>query len=737
MGPSDMARKPLKVMARKPLKVMARKPLKDVVRSALKGMVRNALKGMVRNPLKGMVRNPLKGMVRNPLKGMVRNPLKGMVRNPLKGMGHGGPPPQGYGGPPPQGYGPPPAHGYGAPPVLGYGAPPPHGHSGPPHGRGPPLRGGCAAPLPSGYPSPAGTEQTSGAPLARRPAAVDGYGGGLIEFELHASGLRDRDVLSGSDPMAVLFLWSTLPAGVAGVCGGGATAGWVEVGRTERVDNTQSPRFDTRITVPFQFEVVQYLRVRIVDVDDRKSGARLVDQDDLGEAFSTVGEAVSSGVLMLPLEPTAGLASGVTSRLGGKESWGTVTLLVHLGGGMSGKLRVRLIPSATNSDRKDGPFGKSDPYLLIQQMVRPATWAAAAVMSKLYRSPTIRKELNPMWPATTFTMEGRGSGELRFEVWDSDTLSSDDIIGGTSMTLSALSSPGTKTLPLMHPAKVANARPNRPAKPSGQLHLTATSVELVPTLAQYLSGGLELHFGVAIDFTASNGSPSSPTSLHYDTPAKPSAYVEALTSVGAVLEPYSCSHRYEAVGFGAQLPSGEVSHRFALTGEPFTTVKGVEGIVAAYRQALGEVKLAGPTNFAEVIRHASITAASLPVTPSAQGYMVLLLLTDGVITDMPETKEAIVAAAAVPLSIIIVGVGRADFSRMSELDGDELAQGGAVASEAISTGASAFPRDIVQFVPMAKHCASPPALAAQVLAELPAQVVDYMSSRRIMPMGGT
>ncbi|KAK1859450.1 hypothetical protein I4F81_002046 [Pyropia yezoensis] len=627
-------------------------------------------------PAPGHGAPPAPGYGAPPATGYGAPPAPGYGAPPASGygaplrLGHGGapqgygPPPSGYGAPPAPGYGAPPAPGYGAPLAPGYGAPPAPGYGAPPHaGHGAPSQGhgpppmGYFAPPPSGYPPPAGAGMMGGASM-RPPAAVAGGGGDLIQFELHATGLRDRDVLSGSDPMAVLFLWSTPPTGAPGA--GAGAAGWVEVGRTERVGNTQAPRFATRIAVPFQFEVVQRLRVRIVDVDDRKSGARLVDQDDLGEAFSTVGEV----------------------------------------------------------------------------MIRPATSAAPAVMSTLYRSPTIRKELNPVWPAATFTMERGGADELRLEVWDYDSLSQDDLIGRAPTTVSALSSPETKTLPLMHPAKVAKAKAKKPAKPSGQLHLAATSVEPVPTLAEYLSGGLELHFCVAIDFTASNGSPSSPTSLHCDSPAKPSAYVEALTSVGAVLAPYSRSHRYDAVGFGAQLPTGMVSHLFALTGGADTAVTGVEGIVAAYRHALGGVKLAGPTNFAEVVRHASTAAARLPVTPTAQGYMVLLLITDGVITDMAETKAAIAAAARHPLSIIIVGVGRADFSRMCELDGDAPARGGAVpAAPALEGGEGAPPRDIVQFVPMGKYLSSPPALAASVLAELPAQVVDYLSGRGVKPMG--
>jgi hypothetical protein len=50
---------------------------------------------------------------------------------------------------------------------------------------------------------------------------------------------------------------------------------------------------------------------------------------------------------------------------------------------------------------------------------------------------------------------------------------------------------------------------------------------------------------------------------------------------------------------------------------------------------------------------------------------VLLIITDGQITDMEKTKQAVVAASDQPLSIIIVGVGNEDFGRMDELDSDE------------------------------------------------------------------
>lgn len=81
-----------------------------------------------------------------------------------------------------------------------------------------------------------------------------------------------------------------------------------------------------------------------------------------------------------------------------------------------------------------------------------------------------------------------------------------------------------------------------------------------------------------------------------------------------------------------------------------------------------------------------------PVSPLClQQYYILLILTDGVVTDMSDTREAIVRASHLPMSVIIVGVGNADFTDMQILDGDD----GVLRSP---RGEPAL-RDIVQFVP--------------------------------------
>jgi len=47
-----------------------------------------------------------------------------------------------------------------------------------------------------------------------------------------------------------------------------------------------------------------------------------------------------------------------------------------------------------------------------------------------------------------------------------------------------------------------------------------------------------------------------------------------------------------------------------------------------------------------------------------------LIITDGIINDMADTIDQIVRGAELPLSIVIVGVGDADFDSMDVLDAD-------------------------------------------------------------------
>ena len=276
------------------------------------------------------------------------------------------------------------------------------------------------------------------------------------------------------------------------------------------------------------------------------------------------------------------------------------------------------------------------------------------------------------------------------------------------------------------------------------------------TFLDYIKSGTAMHFAVAIDFTASNGSPFDSNSLHYLDPAsynvdvdndtnrqqqqqKPmNPYEIALRAIGEIIQQYDSVGMFPAFGFGAKISAHSdneklstqvVSHQFPLNGdEKNPYCQSMEDIIHHYRARLRSITLYGPTNFAPVIQNTSRIAAQFE---NGRHYFTLLIITDGIISDMYQTKNAIIDASSMPLSIIIVGVGCAEFDAMNELDSDEslLRCGDRVAS-----------RDIVQFVPLNRFLApsssyvqSQAELAKEVLAEIPDQMIGYMRSKGFIP----
>nr|XP_020462616.1 copine-4 isoform X2 [Monopterus albus] len=263
---------------------------------------------------------------------------------------------------------------------------------------------------------------------------------------------------------------------------------------------------------------------------------------------------------------------------------------------------------------------------------------------------------------------------------------------------------------------------------SGVVILNHCKIIRMYSFLEYIMGGCQIQFTVAIDFTASNGDPRNSCSLHYIHPYQPNEYLKALVAVGEICQDYDSDKMFPAFGFGALIPPDfKVSHDFAVNfDEDNPECAGIQGVVEAYQNCLPKIQLYGPTNIAPIIQKVASSASEEMHTKEAMEYFILLILTDGVITDMADTREAIVHASHLPMSVIIVGVGNADFTDMQILDGDD----------GILRSPKGEPvlRDIVQFVPFKdfKH-ASPAALAKSVLAEVPNQVVDYYNAKGIKP----
>merc|ERR1712013_610908 len=226
-------------------------------------------------------------------------------------------------------------------------------------------------------------------------------------------------------------------------------------------------------------------------------------------------------------------------------------------------------------------------------------------------------------------------------------------------------------------------------KNSGTVTLNSITIEAVPSFLDYIQGGTQVNFTVAIDFTGSNGNPQSPQSLHYQDPSgRPNQYVTAIQSVGEIVQDYDSDKMFPALGFGARVPpSGQVSHEFFLTLSDSPFCAGLEGLLGAYYNSLYNVQLYGPTNFSPVINHVAKFAEAYISDPS--NY----------------------------------------FSAMDALDSDD---------KLLRSGSMVAQRDIVQFVELRKFLLgggtwSKEALGRAVLAEIPTQLQGFMKANGFQP----
>ena len=91
------------------------------------------------------------------------------------------------------------------------------------------------------------------------------------------------------------------------------------------------------------------------------------------------------------------------------------------------------------------------------------------------------------------------------------------------------------------------------------------------------------------------------------------------------------------LGFGAAVPpyGTTANHCFALNGNIFDPeVDGIDGVVEAYKNAISRVNLYGPTNFAPIIQLVNQMTESMQCSQVNQKYNILLIITDGIISDL-------------------------------------------------------------------------------------------------------
>ncbi|XP_059598763.1 protein BONZAI 3 isoform X4 [Vitis vinifera] len=489
-----------------------------------------------------------------------------------------------------------------------------------------------------------------------------------VELSLSGSRLRDRDIISKSDPMVVVYTKKrdgTLE----------------ELGRTEVIMNSLNPAWIKKITVAYHFEIVQPLIFHVYDVDTKYFNLpvkmlKLNDQEFLGEGGCVLSEIVTKQGQSLTLD--------LHNRNGNRGLKNLGKLTVHAEETVASRNAIEVIFHCSRLENKD-LFSKSDPFLRISRIVENGG------SIPICKTEVVDNNLNPIWRPLCLTMQQFVSKDnpLVIECFDFNSSGNHVLIGKLQKSVADLEK--------LHKQKTganfilpSSAQHGYEKVLKGQLFVDQFCEKPLYSFIDYVSSGFELNFMVAVDFTASNGNPRTPDSLHYIDPSGQfNAYQQAIMEVGEVIQFYDSDKRFPAWGFGGRTIDGTISHCFNLNGSASgVEVEGVQGIMAAYASALNHVALAGPTLFGQVINNAAEIAGQ-SLSYSSCKYFVLLIIT---ILD-------------------------ADDGRRLES----------------STGRVAT-RDIVQFVPMREVRAGGQTSVVQaLLEELPGQFLTYMRSRDIKP----
>ncbi|XP_044195773.1 copine-3-like isoform X2 [Thunnus albacares] len=531
----------------------------------------------------------------------------------------------------------------------------------------------------------------SGVPGSRAAECVT-----KVALSISCDNLLDMDTFSKSDPLCVLHMHSS-------------GSSWWEVGRTEKIKNCLNPRFSKTFVIDYYFEMVQKLKFEVYDIDS--DNHNLEDADFLGELECTLGQIVSSRKLTRPLVMK-------DKRPAGK---GTITICAEE---RTDNRVVEFEVAGRKLDKKDF-FGKSDPFLEFHKQTATG-WQLA------HRTEVVKYNLNPVWKPFRIPLQALCGGDveksIKIDCYDYNSSGSHNFIGSFQTTLCQIQQASQTYAAEFECINSKKQQKKKGYKNSGVIIIKKCKTVKEYTFLDYIIGGCQINFTIAIDFTGSNGDPRFPQSLHYINPHGYNEYLSAIWAVGSVIQDYDSDKMFPVFGFGAKIPpTWQVSHEFPINFNPSNPFcEGIEGVVTAYQQCLPQVKLYGPTNFSPIINHVAHFGRQALQQQTANQYFVLLIITDGVITDMDETRSAIVNASRLPMSIIIVGVGGADFDAMEFLDGDD----GNLRS---ATGEAAM-RDIVQFVPFRQfQNASTAALAQSVLAELPDQVASFFNLFDLKP----
>lgn len=328
----------------------------------------------------------------------------------------------------------------------------------------------------------------------------------LVEISISARNLFNADIISKSDPFCIV--WMQEPR---------SQDSYQEIARTEVIENSLNPQWVKKVILNFNFESVQKLRFEIWDED-------IKGKDSLGQFETTLGDLIGrSGQQLI------GKLTGGRSRNRGE--------IIIVTEELSSCKQIAEIQFSAKNLMKLSRIWSNDPFLVISRLNEDGSYSVVA------RTEHARSTRNPKWKpicirATTLC-NGDFDRNIKIDCYDHRKGGSHKLIGTCHTSLRSLSSISDDRAPMKLSSQSGS---------TGILRVNKINLVEDISFLDYIRHGTQLHFCVAIDFTASNGVFTDPKSLHHLSTEKLNSYEIALQAIGEIIQQYDSLQMFPAFG---------------------------------------------------------------------------------------------------------------------------------------------------------------------------------------------
>lgn len=328
-----------------------------------------------------------------------------------------------------------------------------------------------------------------------------------VELTISCRNLINADVLSKSDPYCIVWMqeprWQDK---------------YYEITRTETIDDSLNPQWVKKVILNYNFESVQKIKFEIWDED--MNGA-----DFLGRFETNLSDLVSfSG------RQFVGKLTGVPNR-----DCGEIVIVTEE---LSGCKQIAHIQFRAENLKKFSWLCSNDPFLVISRSNEDGSHSVVA------KTEVARSTQNPTWTpiqirATTLC-NGDFDRNIKIDCYDHRSNGSHKLIGTCYSSLRILSSNSDNQPPMILTMQDSST--------NGVVKVNKINLTEDVTFLDYIRNGTQLHFAVAIDYTASNGIYTDPKSLHFLSPSRLNSYEIALRAIGEIIQQYDNSQLFPAFG---------------------------------------------------------------------------------------------------------------------------------------------------------------------------------------------